>query len=147
MHNKHGYTKKHKSDKWIVLSEPSLVDDYGDIAWTCQYSDKRVNANDKVIYIGATIPNLNLTYACAHDAMPSFLESKKQFNECEANCNTCKNFNRLPTPTHDKYGKRNKWSKGSCDKVTTHPQVYEKKGKEFLVYPDDPMHMDCYEGR
>lgn len=110
--------------------------------YTCPYTKKKVKLDDS-IFLGPVLPNLpkGSCFVCAKDAMPAFRESRKEFDKIEQNCNTCRNFKRLP---HDK---KHGFLKGECDKAEDHPMIYNRKGAVFWIHPNDWMGMDCYESR
>lgn len=122
------------------------TDDFGDKVYRCFYSGVIVYP-DKAIFIGACMPNLKIRYVCdSVKGMPAFKASRESFNQHDANCNTCKNFKRLQHDGKFK-GISHGFVKGSCNKVTSHPLVYNKAGQDFWVSPDDFMGMDCYVSR
>lgn len=122
-----------------VLNHPICVDNFGNEVFICEYTSKPVSIGAH-IFIGPCIPQLSGTYVCAPDAMHDFRESKRNFDACEANCNTCSNFARLP---HAKG--RGRFLRGKCDRAPTeHALLYMRKGQEFWVHPEDSMGMECY---
>lgn len=59
-------------------------------------------------------------------------EIRRAFEACEGNCNTCKFLERFPFPKHPR---------GFMTAFCT------KKQTDVQFHPEDPMLMECYEGR
>lgn len=116
-----------------ILNQPIATDDYGSSVYKCQYSGRFVSAGSG-IFIGACLPNVSGTYVCAPDSMPEFKQSKANFDEMDANCNTCANLERV---SHPKI--KGGFLRGKCKKQKTmfNPQFH----------PDDYMGMPCWEAR
>lgn len=99
--------------------------------YTCQYTGLKVLLQES-IFLGPCLPQVNGTYVCHPTATPFFRESKRAFDESEANCNTCKNLVRARhAPRKDGQ------MLGTCPIV----------GAELMFHPDDSMGMPCYEQR
>jgi len=121
---------RHPTSKKPILNTPLCVDDFGTLVFQCQYTDAPVWV-DTAIFLGPCVPQVHGTYVCSPTAHKAFRESKQIFDECEANCNTCK---RLVRSKHAP--RKDQQLVGSC-----HKRV------EFLFHPEDYMGMDCYESR
>lgn len=126
------------STKAGTMTKKRILNPSDSDIYICQYTKKQVHIND-AIYLGPIIPQVNGTYVCHPDAPQARAESVKQFNRTEANCNTCKNLERVP---HDKRGG---FQRGKCGKAKNHP--YPVKDGAITFHPDDHMGMECYEAR
>lgn len=116
-----------------ILNAPLCVDDFGDEVFQCQYTSKLVRASESV-FIGPCVPQLAGTYVCAPDAHAAFKESKRLFDENDANCNTCANLHRVKHE-RSKFGTLY----GTC--------LLSVKRGVFWFHPDDAMLMDCWSAR
>ena len=76
-----------------VLNKPIATDDLGNEVYLCQYSKQPVTA-DKAIFLGPLIPSVSGTYVCHTNGIDARKQSKKNFDEMDANCNTCKSLMR-----------------------------------------------------
>lgn len=114
-----------------ILNRPLCVDDYGSLVFKCQYTGVFVNSED-FIFLGPCVPQVHGTYVCAPGAAPAFRSSKKAFDESEANCNACKNFQRTAHPK-----RIDGLMLGVCG-LTKEP---------LKVHPDDWMGLSCWEAR
>ena len=108
-----------------ILNEPDAEGLY-----TCQYTGLKVS-REEAIFLGACVPQVNGTYVCHPTALPFFKKSKRNFDESEANCNTCKHLVRVK---HEP--RKDGMLQGECQ---TMPNL--------LFHPDDFMGMNCYEQR
>lgn len=108
--------------------------------YLCPYTGKSVELKNAIL-LGPILPSVSGSYVCHPDAVQERKKSVEYFNESEANCNTCKNLERVQ---HDK--KKGGFLLGKClKKVTEH--IYPMKGEVFMFHPEDPMGMKCWEGR
>ena len=114
-----------------VLNKPITTDDQGNEVYICQYSKKPV-ATDNALMLGPLMANVSGTYVCHKDGKEARKQSKKNFDENEANCNTCKNLIRVE---HAKI--KGGFLKGVC-------QVTQEK---LRFHPDDWMGKECWEAR
>lgn len=105
------------------------VDDFGSEVHKCHYSERLIPAQ-LVTIVGAIVPGVKAKYAVSDIALHR--QSKKDFDEYEANCNTCKNLVRAKHPKC-KHG----FLYGTC----------AKDGKEIMFHPDDWMGKRCYQPR
>jgi hypothetical protein len=129
---------------------PICVDDFGNLVFRCHYTGHLVTTAE-AIFFGSVIPQSINTYVCSPTATEAFKDAKRAFDEIDANCNACKNFNRLPFNRDN-----NGLMKGWCSKILRfqNPQgVYNlNKGQNgtywsYWVHPDDSMNMPCWEAR
>ncbi len=121
---------RHPTSGKRILNESFCVDDFGNLVFMCQYTNKPV-AVDAMIFIGPCVPQVTGTYVCHPDARDAYKESKRLFDESEANCNTCRHLVRAKhAPRKD--GRL----KGSCH---VNPSI--------AFHPEDWMGMPCYEQR
>lgn len=114
-----------------ILNNPIATDDYGNNVYLCQYTKKPVST-DKSIMLGSVMPSVKGTYVCSPDAKDARKQSKANFDEMDANCNTCKNLMRVQ---HEK--RRD----GCLEGVCTLNNVRMK------FHPDDWMGNKCWEKR
>lgn len=114
-----------------TLNKPIATDDQGNEVYLCQFSKKPVST-DESINLGPLMANVSGTYICHPEGIQARKESKKNFDEMDANCNTCKNLQRLH---HDK--RKDGQLVGVC-KVTA---------DKLLFHPDDHMGKECWESR
>ena len=112
-----------------ILNKAICTDDFGNEVYKCHYSEKPVSVVES-IFIGPLIPQVNGTYVCAPDAKHAYVESKKAFDEMDANCNTCRNLDRLP---HEK----RELMRGMC----------AIRGEIVRFHPEDCMSMTCWDAR
>jgi len=98
--------------------------------YTCQYTGLKVSREES-IFLGPCVPQVNGTYVCHPTALPFFKKAKRNFDESEANCNTCKHLVRVK---HEP--RKDGMLRGECQ---TMPNL--------LFHPDDFMGMKCYEQR
>lgn len=134
---------RHHKNGRLIGNKPLCTDDFGELVFRCQYTDALVTAS-KSIYLGAAIPQVTCTYVCAPDATEAFKESKRAFDEMDANCNACVHFIRLPFERARAYGK----VKGQCGKnLIPDRMVYGIEDPVFWVHPDDHMGLECWEQR
>ena len=114
-----------------VLNKPITVDDQGNEVYICQYSKKPVST-DSALMLGPLMANVSGTYVCHPEGFHSRVDSKKNFDEMDANCNTCKNLQRIP---HEK--RKDGQLVGVC----------KLKSEQLLFHPDDWMGKECWEAR
>jgi hypothetical protein len=116
--------------KMKYLNKPLFTNDQGNQVYQCQYSKKLVSA-DKSINLGPLMANVSGTFVCHTDGIEARKLSKRNFDEMDANCNTCKNLERT------KHQKRTDGQLlGSC-----------KESRELMFHPDDWMGKECWEKR
>ena len=127
---------KNRSGKKII-SEYLCVDDYGNEVFRCQFTGLTVHADD-FIALGPFIDCGAVTYVCHPTAMSAYKAARREFDEFEANCNTCKNLIRLP------HESRAGSIRGTCQKLKRKNNFVSI---EFFVHPGDPMFMQCWEAR
>jgi hypothetical protein len=133
---------RHYKTGRLIGNAPICTDDFGTLWFRCQYTKKLV-ACDEAIMLGAIIPQVTQTFVCAPDAQEAFRISKRQFDELDANCNSCTNFERVK---HDK--NPNGFLRGQCARgIVPEHQAYDKDGKIFWIHPDDHMGMECWKAR
>lgn len=127
-------TPRHPKSGKPILNHDTVVcvDDFGNEVVICQYTRNPVSVAD-AIYIGPCIPQLNGTYLCAADAMPAFKASKRNFDEMDANCNSCQHLERV------------QFVRNSSTALM--PGVCGRTKEKLLFHPDDHMGMVCWEGR
>ena len=114
-----------------VLNKPITVDDQGNEVYICQYSKKLVSV-DKAIFLGALIPSVSATFVCHPDGKEARKQSKKNFDEMDANCNTCKNLERI---------QHKKCTAGFLQGICKIQDV------KIKFHPDDWMGKECWESR
>lgn len=123
-----------------VYQQPLCVDDYGNEVWECHWSKRLVTA-DQAVLTGSFLPGAHWKFVAA----PGFEEARRQsyiaFADSEANCNTCRHLERLPSrKTADGL------LKGRCKAIPIkHP--YPIRDGVITFPPDDCMLMECYESR
>lgn len=101
--------------------------------FTCQYTKKKTSYHD-CIFLGAIMPNVNLTFICHKEANAAWRQAKRDFDEFERNCNTCKHLVRH-------LYKGNDLRTGECN---PHNAPYPF---QIQFHPDDHMGMKCWEAR
>jgi hypothetical protein len=114
-----------------LLNKPIATDDLGNEVYQCQYSKKAVTM-DKAVFLGPLLPNVSGTYVCHEEGKEARKQSKKHFDEMDANCNDCKNLQRV---SHEK--RKDGCLKGVC---MTH-------AVRIIFHPDDWMGNECWEQR
>jgi hypothetical protein len=115
-----------------VLNKPVATDDLGNEVYQCQYSKKLVSI-DKAIFLGALIPAVSGTFVCHPEyGPPARKQSKIWFDEMDANCNTCKNLERI---------QHKKCTAGFLQGIC------KIKGEQIKFHPDDWMGNECWEQR
>lgn len=132
---------RHPKSGKAILNEPVCTDDFGNLVFVCHYTKCYVGV-DAAIFIGPVMPQVNGTYVCATNAYAAYKSSTQNFNEMDANCNTCRKFIRLPHKK-DKSG----MLKGQCNLMPENPQAYMRNGDVYFVHPEDWMGMQCWEAR
>lgn len=122
-----------------------FVDNCGPETYTCRYTGKPVSAQD-VTMVGALIPGVQTQYAVSPEGMAQHRQSVVWFHEAEANCNTCKDLERV---SHNKgkggflYGRCN----SAVQDLESHPYSTQFVDGVMIFHPHDPMHMPCYSSR
>ena len=114
-----------------VLNKPVATDDQGNEVYVCQYSKKPVTT-DKAVFLGSLMPSVSGTYVCHEEGKEARKQSKKNFDEMDANCNTCKNLMRVH---HEKH--KDGCLEGVC-------KIHAVRMK---FHPDDWMGNECWEPR
>jgi len=115
-----------------TLNKPIGIDDQGNEVFVCQYSKKLVST-DKAIFLGALIPSVSVTFVCHPEyGPPARKQSKIWFDEMDANCNTCKNLERI---------QHKKCSAGFLQGVC------KVSGEKIRFHPHDWMGKKCWEQR
>lgn len=114
---------------------PFCTDDYGSSVYRCHWTGQIVWAEQAVI-TGGYMPNAKRKFIAA----PGYEAARKceyqAFADNDRNCNTCRNLERIKQP-RDPFGSQ----RGRC-KLIIPPE-----SDLIKFYPDDPMHMSCYESR
>ena len=125
-----------------ILSTRVTIDDVGTEVYLCDYTKTSVWA-DNCSFLGPCIPQLSGSYVCSLDALPEFRVDKKAFDSTERNCNTCKNFTRLP---HQRCNQG--FLRGNCYvRPPTHFLFYRVTPMDFWIHPNDCMNMECWQPR
>lgn len=107
--------------------------------YLCHYTEKLVSEVD-AIWVGGIIPQANIKYAHASGYKPLRELSVRDFNDMDANCNTCTHLERV------KYEKsRYGWLYGKC-KSTPINQLHCEE-HNIMFHPNDCMMMSCYKQR
>lgn len=114
-----------------VLNKTIATDDQGNEVYQCHYSKKPVST-DRSINLGPLMASVSGTYICHPDGTEARKQSKKNFDEMDANCNTCKNLERK------KHAKRKDGQLVGVCKLNNEP---------LLFHPDDYMGMECWKCR
>jgi len=117
--------ERHPKSGKPILNKPDAQGFY-----TCQYTQLPVKW-DEAIFLGPCVPQVSGTYVCHPSATPAHKQSKRLFDEHEANCNTCKH---LVRKQHNK--RKDGQLLGQCH-----------KNNDLLFHPEDHMGMVCYEQR
>jgi hypothetical protein len=117
-----------------ILNPSVGIDDFGNTLYQCHFTKKLVSTENS-IFLGAVVPQVKGSYVCSPDALEFRKISIKAFNEVDANCNTCKNLERLP---HEKQHPAAP-HKGNCK---LHPYA-----TKVTFHPDDWMGMVCWQTR
>lgn len=117
------------------------VDDYGNAVFIGHYSEELVWAQDAK-YFGPVMPQATNCYVDGKNGDIARKKSALIFNEFEANCNTCRHLERVPS-------KRGGLLYGKCQShPIEHPYIRGPyKGGAFAFSPDDHMGMKCYQPR
>lgn len=113
------------------MQSPICIDDFGNSVYACHWTGRIVNALDAVIS-GGFYPGVKSRYIAVKDHQQAKKESHAAFSEMDANCNTCKNLDRIK---HDK------------DKAGFLYGVCKMNLKSVKFHPDDWMGMSCWESR
>ncbi|MBA3622877.1 MAG: hypothetical protein H0W48_00100 [Methylibium sp.] len=126
-----------------ILNAPTGADAQDRALYRCQYTGKEV-AFGEHIYLGACIPQVRGAYVCHTSAKDAYRDSKRCFDEFEANCNTCQSLERVP---HDKGA----LMRGRCTNPTAafdaHPYRDLARDGVMVFHPDDHMGMPCHQPR
>lgn len=111
---------------------PIAVDDFGCEVYVCHATGRLVWASS-ARFVGAAMPGVKARYVveASDDATVRLKASGIAFHESDANCNTCARLVRDPSERRAHAPLR-----GHC-----HLQ------SSLTFWPDDPMHMPCYESR
>ncbi len=117
--------------KQFLLSAPVCTDDYGNAVYRCQFTGDFTD--ETAILAGAFLSSVSGAYVCSPRSREAYKESRKAFDESEANCNTCSSMRRLP---HKK--RRDGMVEVGC---------LRKNIIRMTIHPDDPMHMECWSAR
>lgn len=126
-----------RNRKKTHLSGYLCQDDYGDAVFKCRFTDDPVVVSSPYRICGSIVPNVNICYLAKAGTESLEKQSRDWFNESEANCNTCKHFQRLP------YDKR----EFNISGVFYGNCKLSKKPDGFMVAPDDWMGMECWAAR
>lgn len=126
-------TQRANNRKGQAILNPSLcVDDYGDLVYRCWLTNRLVWPSTYRL-VGSFNAAVAGAYVCAVDSKDAEKTSRGAWDECEANCNTCRNLIRV---NH----------KQAKDGIL--PGKCQTKGfHEIRFHPSDPMHMDCWKSR
>jgi hypothetical protein len=115
----------------LLLNLPICTDDYGTAIYVCQFTGNVTD--ERAILLGALTPSVAGSYVCASNAREAYRLNRAAFDEMEANCNTCKHFKRIAQPK-----RKDGMFEGSC---------LTKNLVRMTIHPEDPMHMECWQGR
>lgn len=126
-----------------ILNDP-IDADKDENLYRCHYSGEPVSLGAS-IFIGPCVPQVHGTYVCHPAAKPAFQESKRAFDESEANCNTCRHLHRV---VHKRsagvlYGR----CLSPAQDMGAHPYRDRIVYGVMPFHPDDYMGMPCYEAR
>lgn len=114
------------------MSKSICIDDFGNEVHKCHWTGQLVSIADAVI-TGGFMPGVKSKFIAIKDHRAAMKQSHRDFNDMDANCNTCKNLSRV-NAEKSKHG----FLYGTCNIKT----------KEIMTFhPDDYMGMPCYEQR
>lgn len=127
--------------------DPICTDDYGQLMYRCRYTSSIVSS-DSVVAIGSRIPGLHSRHYMAgtDEARRLYKAEGIAFHDAEANCNTCRNFDRVKHPRNTA-GFLFGICRGSEGAPDESPYADRAQNGVMIIHPDDPMHMPCYESR
>lgn len=139
MKNKHPIKSKSQDTGGTLYRHPAsnkVIGNYtpdADGLFNCRYTGLKTTYDD-CIFLGAIMPNVSETFICHKDATDAWRKAKKDFDEFERNCNTCKHLVRHPYKGSD-------LRTGECNP--------NNAPYPFLIkfHPDDHMNMKCWEAR
>lgn len=133
--------------------QPEFIDlrDYPNVenVYLCKYTKKLVKGSE-AIWRGAIHPQVRFTYAHSPGFEPHRKQEQSEFNDMDANCNTCKHFKRKFV---DKCMSPAAFIYGDCDnKEISYKDFpykpYDNKHRTLIMlHPADYMGMACYENR
>lgn len=124
--------------------QPSTcTDDFGEQVFAGRYSGALVKASECIAF-GPVIPGVKSKYFDAKGTECLHKESKRLFNETDANCNTCKHLRRID---HAKNTAGFLYGKCLSRIDESHPYKHLEKDGVMSFHPDDAMLMPCYEAR
>jgi hypothetical protein len=115
-----------------ILNPKSFVDDFGDLVFRCWLTNKLIPVRESR-QVGPFNVAVAGTYVCAKDSIKEEKQSRWLWDEQDANCNTCKNLQRVKAPRS-----KDGLLTGNCPAKN----IYQLK-----FHPDDPMHMPCWKPR
>lgn len=132
----------------MTLNKPICTDDYGSQVFRCPYTHKTTHVSEGYALVGAIMPNVAGSYICALDYKEAHKQSLAWFHESEANCNACRHFTREKSIKVKGRAAINSFMMGKCTRVTkTLTNNYYSEPMYLKIYPQDPMHMSCWEKR
>lgn len=136
--------KRNRLSEITVLD--AVVDDFGDIVLArCRYTGELFDASTGIIR-GPTIPNVAVAYLDGPNSAKLHAENVALFHENDANCNTCRNLERVKHPKEPSgflYGR----CSSPVGKPSASPYADRTHNGVMIFHPDDPMLMPCYESR
>lgn len=124
----------------MISQKPICVDNFGNEIYICHWTGKTVSVIDAVI-TGGFIPGHNTQFLSIKDNRKTMRNSRKLFDELEANCNTCKNLTRIKSD--DKHG----FLYGVCENEISQHELYTSQNTIMTFHPNDPMHKVCWKSR
>lgn len=129
-----------------ILSRPTRRDDDGAWVYRCHYSGAEVRFGEH-IFIGPVAPQTRGAYVCHPvSGPPAFRVSRRDFDETEANCNTCAHLQRVqhePNRAGLLYGRCS-----VLEDRRMHPYASRiTDDGTFPFHPDDWMGMPCHKPR
>ena len=118
------------------------VSDYGAEVYPCRFTGKPVHS-DNCRIVGPMIPQASgVRYVASLDSKAEEKASRRDFDENEANCNTCRHLQRVPSRKGVSgllYGK--------CLSTPHDSHPYGMENGIMSFAPDDWMGMPCWEPR
>ncbi len=92
----HWFLRTRESAKAEAIESYLCIDDYGDAVYRCAYSGS-LTWPDDVIFMGSFMACVIVSDVChkVHYKEP-YKQSRRLYDEMEANCNVCKHLKRLP---------------------------------------------------
>ena len=124
--------RSHGRKSQRILSPVICIDDFGDEVYRCHITKRTTSVSESRL-VGSFNVAVAGAYVCANDSKAEERLSRANWDECEANCNTCQSLKRLP-----KTSQTDGFMNGEC---------LAQDGKPIRFHPDDPMHMQCWSAR